>query len=341
MLQNSKQNQTTQKLHIAVLRGGLSEEREVSLKSGEYVLENLDKSKYKVTDVVVNSLDDVLSLAKLTPKVDIAFLALHGKFAEDGKVQALLELMRIKYTGASIEASVIGFDKFLFKQILHSTNASSPKGQKLKTPNDIVVDYQANVLWHNFRKVLDRVCLRQTVRLVKEHLKFPVFVKPNTSGSSYGISKANNEQELRQAVKKAKEFGNKVIIEKAITGLELSIGFVGKHILPPVLIRPKKGKFFDYQSKYETAGAEEICPAPIENKVINKLKKYTKQIITILGDVKYGRIDAIYDPNEQEIYVLEINTLPGMTKTSLLPQEARAYGWSNSQLLDEIIELSK
>ena len=318
--------------HIAVLRGGWSEEREVSLKSGQYVLDNLDRTKYKVTDVIVNNWQDILKLADLS--VDVAFLALHGKGGEDGRVQSLLELMGIRYTGASVEASVIGFDKFLFKQVMRASNVNVPK--------DIVLDYKARRLWigdgTGYKELYGRVCLKHTQSAVKEYLSYPVFVKPDVSGSSFGVTKVKAPKELTPAIKLAKKFGNRVIIEQAIEGLELTIGFVGKHLLPPVLIKPKKGEFFDYASKYEQGGAEEICPAPVSKKIQKALKEEAKNVIAGLGDVKYGRIDAMYSEKEDKIYILEINTLPGMTPTSLLPQEARAYGWTDARLLEEIIE---
>ncbi len=320
------------KIKVGVLFGGWGEEREVSVKSGQFVVENLDRNKYEVREVLVNRIEDII---ELKGEIDLAFIAFHGKIGEGGYVQAILDLLGIPYTSASPLPSQIGMNKWLFKRVLQS--------EGLTTVSDIVLDYVTKRILVNenggYRQVLSRICLRQTVRLIAEKWSYPVFVKPADSGSSFGISKVKNESQLRPAVKEATKFSRQVIIEPSLEGKELTVTFVGKTVLPPILIIPHKGEFFDYASKYEEEGAEEICPAPIDSKLSRRLQRLTLKIKKVVGVETYGRVDFVYKPDEDVIYPLEINTVPGMTTTSLVPKAAAAFGWSNQRLLDEIIRL--
>ncbi len=321
------------KLKVGVISGGWGEEREVSLQTGQFVIKNLDREKYEVVEVVVNDIKDILVLKN---QVDVVFIALHGKWGEGGHVQAILDILKLPYTSASPLASYIGMNKWLFKKALAT--------EGIKVSDDIILDYinQRMVIGRggNYKKILNRVCLRQTSRLIKELWSYPIFVKPVDSGSSFGITKVSKEKELRAAVKTARQFSQQILIEPTIKGKELTVSFVGKTVLPTILIIPQKGKFFDYPSKYETGGAKEICPAPIDSKLNNRLKRLTRTIKQIVGVETYGRVDFIYNETEDQLYPLEINTIPGMTATSLLPKAARTFGWSNSQLLDEILQLA-
>jgi D-alanine-D-alanine ligase len=279
------------KLKVAVLMGGNSTEREVSLMSGREVINNLNKEKYEVIEVVVPE-----ELEKVK-KVDVAFLALHGKGGEDGIIQGYLESLGIKYTGCGVLASALGMDKRIFRMVAE----------------------------------------RENFLMAKETNKVPCVVKPVNGGSSVGVAIAKSEDELRKAIEEAKKYDNEVIVEEYIEGTEVSCGILGDEVLPVIEIVPKKD-FFDYEAKYTDGMSEEICPARLPSEITNKIQEETRRIFKIIGGKGYSRVDFIIK-NERP-YLLEINTLPGMTPNSLLPKEAKEAGYSYSQLLDKIIELS-
>ena len=324
---------------ILVIYGGWGPEREVSIKSAEYVLQHIDRNKYKVIELLLNDASDLIKIQ--THKPDFVFIVLHGTHGEDGNIQAYLEMLGIPYSSVGPLQSQICMDKFVFKQIL--------KTFKIPTIRDIVIRIRGNKhqIWlgtpNSYQPIRDttsgKVTTAQIIETIEQYLKFPVFIKPNNTGSSVGVSKVKSAQQVDQAIQKALDYSDTVIIEKAIEGNELTVGFVGDHILPPVLIKPKKSEFFDYSSKYEPGGAEEICPAPIDTETTKQLNTLVRQIKDALKLDKYARIDFMQDASTKAIYPLEVNTIPGMTQTSLLPQEARAYGWSDEELIERIIEL--
>ncbi len=317
-------------LKVAVLRGGWSGEREVSLKTGQFVLDNLDRTKYQPFDVVVNSFSD---LSNLKSKADFVFIALHGRFGEGGTVQSVLDLLKIPYSSASALASRLAMNKTIFKRVV--------KTEAIQVADDLVLDYVGQRMLAGspagYKQILSRVCLRQSQRLIKSEFGYPVFIKPDDAGSSLGISKVSQISELRPAVKEARKYSDIILIEKAVSGVELTVSFVGKEILPSILIKPKKANFFDYQSKYSLGGSDEICPAPIPARLETRLKRLTLKIKKIIGIKTYGRVDYIWNDKTDEIYTLEANTVPGMTATSLLPRAALAYGWPAKELLNKII----
>jgi D-alanine-D-alanine ligase len=283
------------KLRVAVLMGGISSEREVSLISGKGVFDNLDRKKY---DPVL--IDVPRELEKIKG-CEMAFIALHGKGGEDGQIQGYLETLGIKYTGCGVLASAIGMDKKYFKELLVS--------------KDILVP--------------------ETVS------KAPCVVKPVCGGSSVGVSIVEKNEDLAKAIQLAKKYDDEVIIEEYIKGVEVTCGVWGKdkmEALPVVEIIPKN-KFFDYESKYSDGGAEEICPARLSEAMTKKVQGITVEVFKAIKGRGYARVDMII--KRKEVYVLDINTLPGLTPNSLLPKEARAVGMSYPQLLDRIIELAE
>ncbi|NOY14879.1 MAG: D-alanine--D-alanine ligase [bacterium] len=319
-----------QRLRIAVLFGGWGEEKEISVQSGRFVIDNLDKRKYEVIGVAVKTVDDLIGLKG---RADYVFIALHGRLGEGGYVQALLDMMGLSYSSAGPLASQIGMNKVAFKRVL--------KSEKLPTIDDVVLDYDNDRVLigdkSGYAQVSGGVDLGLTAKLIDGRLGYPVFVKPADSGSSFGVSRVEQASDVKSAVDKAKRFGRMVIIEKEVAGDELTVSFVGKTILPPILIKPKKGVFFNYESKYTNGGAEEICPAPVPMETEKVLKRLSLKIKQAVGVETYGRVDFMMDKKTGGIYPLEINTIPGMTKTSLLPKAAAAFGWPPERLLDEII----
>lgn len=317
------------KINLAVLMGGESSEHEVSLASGRMILEGLDKNKYRALPVVISKRGEWrFGLEKTAPKlnlgdalgelsrrkVDCVFIALHGPFGEDGRIQAILELAGIPYTGSGVLASALAMEKSAAKKIL--------AGAGILTPGHVILkrDYQPAEL---------------------KNIKFPVVVKPPSQGSSVGISIVKKKEDLPKALRESFRFESKAMVEEFISGREITAAVLGNkkfRALPLIEIRPKISSFFDYRAKYEVGGSDEICPAPISRILAEKIQKAAVKAHQILDCRGVTRSDFILKGDKP--YFLEINTIPGMTKTSLVPQAAKKAGLSFSQLLDELIELA-
>lgn len=309
------------KLRVAIVMGGFSNERKISLFSGKNIADNLDSKKYliKIYDLK-KEFDNFFSDAE-QKKFDIVFIALHGKYGEDGTIQRLLELLKIPYTGSGVLASALGMNKVMSKKIFIQEN--------INTPEYIFFNKQE---YFSSKKIL--------FKKIKARLNFPCVVKPCGGGSSIGVNIAKNFKDLKESIKKAFKEDNELIIEKYILGKEISVPLIGNNelqVLPIIEIRSKK-HFFDYQAKYDSKNCEEITPAEISKNLAKKVQEIAKKVHLSLGCRGFSRVDMIL--NENKIYVLEINTIPGMTKNSLLPKSARAAGISFPKLLDKIIKLA-
>ena len=291
------------KIRVAVLGGGISNEREVSLSTASQVMDNLDKEKFQ--PVFYDTKTDLLKLFADAQKnqVDVAFIALHGKGGEDGTIQGMLELLDVPYIGPGVLASAIGMDKIVSKQLFEKAGITMPKTFEV----------------HN--------------------AQFPCVVKPNVGGSSIGISLVNNTQEFDQAVSVAFSQDKDILIEEYILGTEITVGVLGNkelQVLPVVEICPKN-KFFDYQAKYDAEYCNEIVPARISEESARQAQELAKKVYRLLGCKGFSRIDMILRQGTGEPVVLEINTIPGLTPNSLLPKAAEAAGISFSQLLEKVI----
>jgi len=289
--------------------GGISSEREVSLISGHEVIKNLDKNKYEVIPVDFDG--DCSWVDKLKP--DLVFIALHGKYGEDGSVQSLLDVLNQKYTGSGSVASFLGMNKMFFKFLVNKEKIKNPKAIFMKDKNINMDDLKK--------------------------LGWPVVVKPVLGGSSVGISIVKSKKDLVKAMNLAFKYDKEILIEEYIKGVEISCGVIedkGKIVpLPLVEICPKK-EFFDFESKYNEKICQEIIPARISNELTQKISEISKNIFKLLKCRGMARVDFIIRNNE--VYVLEINIIPGLTSKSLLPKEAAAIGIDYSNLLDKIIE---
>ena len=304
------------KMTIALLSGGISSERDVSIASGGQVNEALDRSKYNV--IRYDPKSDLQRLMEDAPKIDAALIILHGPFGEDGTVQGFLDLLSIPYQGAGVLGSAIGMNKVASKQLYEKSGLRIPPYMTLK---------RSDVL--NPEDCADK-------------LGMPLVVKPVASGSSVGISIVKSIDALKDATEKAFDEDHEVLIEAFIKGTELTGGVIGNEklqALPIIEIIPNEAhEFFDYVAKYTAGVTEEICPARISDAMTKKAQECAKKAHRAIFCKGYSRTDMIL--SDEEIYVLETNTIPGMTPTSLLPQAAAAAGLSFSGLLDRLIELS-
>lgn len=340
-------------MRIVVLAGGLSTERDVSISSGILVaaalrqkgqevvlldvftgyeqnicdIDALFKQNYSfaekasvgktvsdISEIKENRLDKSdrfigANVIEICSEADITFLALHGGEGENGQLQAAFDLLGIKYTGTGYLGSALAMNKGLTKSVFVQNKINTPSGGIYKS----IADAES---WS----------------------VFPCVVKPCSGGSSVGIAKAENKEEFDAAVKDAFKYENEVVVEQFVKGREFSVGILGGKALAPIEIIPKSG-FYDYESKYQAGATVEICPADIDEKTDELLRSSATAAYNALHLESYARIDFLLDENG-EAYCLEANTLPGMTPTSLLPQEAAVDGLDYADLCEKIIEIS-
>lgn len=340
-------------MRIVVLAGGLSTERDVSISSGILVasalrekghevvlldvftgyeqnicdIDALFKQNYSFADKAnvsetVSDLSEVrenrlnksdrfigTNVIEICSEADITFLALHGGEGENGQIQASLDLLGIKYTGTGYLGSALAMNKGLTKSVFVQNKINTPAGEIFKSVED-----------------------------AKSWSIFPCVVKPCSGGSSVGIAKAENEEEYILAVKDAFRYENEIVVEQFVKGREFSVGILGGKALPPIEIIPKSG-FYDYAAKYQAGATDEICPADIDEQTDKKLRESAVAAYNSLHLDSYARVDFLVDENG-EPFCLEANTLPGMTPTSLLPQEAAVEGLNYADLCEKIIEIS-
>lgn len=298
-------------MKIGVIMGGISSEREVSLQTGQEMIRHLDHSRYEVVPIVIDQRADLIARVQQAG-IELALLALHGQYGEDGTVQGALETLGIPYTGSGVLASSLCMNKQLSKMLLKAAGVHTPAGLCWQGMDDY--DPQA-----------------------VERLGYPVIVKPNTGGSSIGIQLVRNEKELLRAVQEACSLDQAILIEPYIQGTELTCPIVDGEVLPIIGIRSVHSEWFDYKAKYEAGGAEEKViqfPPVIEQRV----REAALASYRLLQCKVYARVDMILCQDTP--YVLEVNTLPGMTAGSLLPKSAAAAGVTFTQLLDRIIASS-
>lgn len=296
-------------MKIAIVMGGISSEREVSLKSGEAVFNGIDKNKYEVVKVVLDDKKDIFT--KITDDIDFAFLALHGKFGEDGCVQSILEAMDIPYSGCGPLTSALCMDKNMTKKILRDSNLPTAPWTVVRSVEEI--DYEEI-----------------------ENIGYPVFIKPNSGGSSVATFLVKSKDEVLNAVEKGLEVDDCVMIEKYIKGGEYTSFILNGEVFPTISIKANS-EFFDFESKYSQNGATEEV-VYLEEKLQEEINEISKGCWKAFNCKAYVRVDVIISDGVP--YVLELNTLPGMTQTSLIPRSAKAKGIEFSQLIEKIIEYS-
>jgi len=297
-------------MNILLIAGGWSSERDVSLSGAVHIETSLKKLGHRVA-----RLDPLTEFGKITECArdhDFAFLNLHGSPGEDGLIQSLLDLAGCPYQGSGPRASFLALNKAASKQLFRAGGLATADWE-------LLVEKPAPGWTPPFG--------------------LPLFLKPNTGGSSLGMSFTRTIDELPAALEVAFAHGREVLAEPALTGVEVTCAVLGNETLPPILIRPKAGDFFDYQSKYEKDAADEICPAPLPDEITKAVSRAALRAHELLGLSGYSRADFIL-VGETPV-LLEVNTLPGMTATSLLPRAARAVGLDYTALVARLIELGE
>lgn len=293
---------------VAVLLGGNSAEREVSLKSGQAVLSALLSAGVDAISFDPQA-QPLWQLKELN--VERVFIALHGRGGEDGTIQGALEFMGIPYTGSNVLGSALGMDKVRCKQLFKAVGLSTAPF----TVVDAKKGFDANAIMGEFKKVM---------------------VKPSHEGSSIGMAQANNADELTDALNEAFKFDNQVLVEQWITGREFTVAVLGDEVQPVIEMTTPNG-FYDYQAKYQSTTTEYHCPADLSASDTKHLQTISLEAFALVGASGWGRVDAMQDDNG-EFYLLEVNTVPGMTEKSLVPMAAKANGASFEQLVVRILE---
>lgn len=297
-------------MKVGVIMGGVSSEKQVSIMTGEEMIAHLDKSKYEVVAIKVNE-NDKAELMEKVRNIDIALLALHGKFGEDGTIQGVLETMGVPYTGSGILSSSICMDKNISKKILRYESVETPDWLYLSNINELQFDEL-------------------------EKMGYPLVVKPNSGGSSVGVKIVYDKNSLLTSVEEVFKWDSEIIIEKYVEGEEITCSILNGELLPIISIR-HTAQFFDYKAKYEDAATiEEVVELP--SAIHERVAEAAKACYSALKCSVYARIDMMIKDGIP--YVMEVNTLPGMTKNSLLPKSASSAGITYTQLLDKIIEIS-
>jgi len=342
------------KINIAVLMGGRTAEHEISLASGAMVVNHLDRRRYNVKPVVINRagrwhvprgylrtrrrsqlhgrsgrqrflpVGEALSRL-LRDRVDCVFIAMHGPYGEDGTVQGMMEMLDFPYTGSDVCASALAMDKVKAKEIYRCN--------RISTPPYLVLDASA---WEKSRTSL--------LGRIREAIGYPCFLKPVRLGSSVGLTICRNQAELLRKMPSSLRYGGRILVEAYVQGRELTCAVIdtprGKPAiaLPPTEIIPRTRSYFDYHAKYTPGASLEITPAPIRKALTARVQDLALRAHRALGCSGMSRTDMI--ARRGRLHVLETNTIPGMTKVSLLPQAARAAGLSFPMLLDRIIATS-
>lgn len=297
---------------IGVLYGGMSAEREVSLRSGQAIYEALKRRGHQV---VLVDVDQNIAEVLKKEKIELAYLALHGRYGEDGCVQGVLEILQIPYTGASLLGSGLAMDKYLSKELLQGTEIPLAQHDFLDLNQNKVAEFLTEYTWRG-----------------------PVIVKPSREGSSVGMKIVKEEHELHSALQFAAQYDSRILIEDYLPGREFTVAVLDGQVLPVVEIKAGN-EFYDYEAKYTKGKTEYLVPAPLSENLTESLQKFSLRVASRFDLLSLCRVDFIL--HQDQPYFLEVNTLPGMTETSLVPKAAQAAGLSFEDLVEKILSTAR
>jgi D-alanine-D-alanine ligase len=294
--------------------GGASTEREISLRTGKAVLKALRAKKYHADAIDVTT---AIAQALLKKKVEVAFIALHGKGGEDGTIQGTLEMLHIPYTGSGVLASALAMHKGMTKKIL--------RYHRIPTADFQVITAET----------IERVDFHRTIKV-----PLPLVVKPIAEGSTIGTSIVTHKRHLRTACRQAASCDRSILLERFIEGIEITTGIVNGKALPLIEIVPRDG-FYSFRSKYTPGSTDYIVPARITKSSTEKIQQLSIRAFHALGCEGVARVDLIFSRQQKQPYILEINTIPGMTETSLLPMAATSAGIEFDELVEKILHTAR
>jgi D-ala D-ala ligase N-terminal domain protein len=338
-----------EKLKLGVIYGGMSTENKVSCVSGASVIKNLNKEKYDITPIYIDekgnwfeikNLDknekiEIDNVMKFLKKIDVVFPVLHGLYGEDGTIQGIFELLKIPYVGCGVLASSVGMDKVYTKIIFDKAEINQTKYVYIRKYEDkyIYIDNNFN------EKVLG---LKDIEKIVIEKLKYPMFIKPSNSGSSVGISKANNQEELENAIIEASKFDKKILIEEGIDGREVECAVLGNEEIKSSCVGEIKAadEFYSYDAKYKNQESKTLIPANISEEKSKEIQKLAIKAFKAIDGKGLSRVDFFIEKDTEKVYINEINTLPGFTSISMYPKLFEQVGVGYTELLDKLIDLA-
>lgn len=304
-------------INVAVIYGGKSKEREVSLKSGRGISDALKKKGCNVIEIDYTS-KDFISL--LNNGIDVVYIALHGRYGEDGRIQGLLDMLEIPYVGSGVFASALAMNKAKSKRIFEYYGIRVAKDEIVNQEDDLSL----------------------VTSDIDTKFTYPLVVKPNQEGSTIGLSIVSDKEELEKAIINALSFDSEILIEEYIDGTEVTVAVLEAdnkiEALPIIEIIPNKNKYYDYESKYAPGGSDHIIPARIDINTERVVKQWAIEAHKLLGCETFSRVDFIIPSDGTAPVILEVNTLPGMTETSLYPDAARAVGISYEDIVYKFIE---
>ena len=345
-------------MKVGVIFGGMSTENEVSVVSANSIMKNLDKSKYDIYPIYIskegkwnkytyedkdiefggqiNDIEEIDNVIEYLKSLDLIFPVLHGLYGEDGTIQGLFELLKIPYVGCKVLASSVGMDKVYTKIIFEKAGLKQAKYEYIRKDKEkyIYIDKEFN------EKIVD---LSEASKIISNNLKFPMFVKPSNSGSSVGINKAENIEDLKKYIEYASKFDKKILIEGGINGREVECAVLGNEDVIASCVGEIKSadEFYSYDAKYKNQESKTEIPAKISKDIEQEIRKEAIKAFKAIDGSGLSRVDFFIEYGTNQIYINEINTMPGFTSISMYPKLFEASGINYSELLDKLIDLVK
>ena len=325
---------------LGIIYGGISTEHDVSIMSAKSVIENLDKQKYEIHELYINKYgkwfeikngekEEIYNLLWTLKELDVVFPVLHGKGGEDGTIQGMLEMLQIPYVGCGVLASAVGMDKAYTKILFEKAKIPQAKYVYVRKRGDTYYIINEKFEEEEFK-----------IEKIKEKLKFPMFVKPSNSGSSVGVKKAQNQEELRMAIEYAGQFDDKILIEQGIDGKEVECAVLEDGEIKASTVGEIKSaeEYYSFDAKYNIPESKTLIPAEIEKDKIEEIRKLAIKAFKAIDGKGLSRVDFFIENGTGKIYINEINTMPGFTKISMYPKLFENVGIKYSDLLDKLIE---
>lgn len=330
-------------IKLGIIYGGISTEHDVSKMSAKSVVENLNKEKYEIHELYISKYgkwyqivngekEEIYNLVWTLKELDVVFPVLHGLGGEDGTIQGLLEMLQVPYVGCGVLASSVGMDKVYSKIIFEKAGIPQMPYIYIKKKKDGYVIIQNNFEEEEFK-----------IEKITEKLKFPMFVKPSNSGSSVGVKKATNKEELKMAIENAGQYDSKILVEQGVNARELECAILdGKEIKVSTVGEILSAEeFYSFDAKYNIPESKTIIPADISKEQIEQIQNLAIKAFKAIDGKGLSRVDFFVEKETNKIYINEINTMPGFTKISMYPKLFEAVGITYTELLDKLIENTK
>ena len=323
-------------IKLGIIYGGISTEHDVSIMSAKSVISNLNKEKYEIHDIYINEYgkwfennEEIYNLIWKLKELDVVFPVLHGSGGEDGTIQGLLEMFKIPYVGCGVLASSVGMDKVYTKMVFEKAGIPQAPYVYIKRKDESYLII--NEMFEEEEFNLDKITSK---------LKFPMFVKPSNSGSSVGVKKAMNENELKTAIQYASQYDTKILVEQGIDGKEVECAILdGKEVIASTVGEIISAEdFYSFDAKYNIPESKTVIPAVITQEQIEEIRKLAIRAFKTIDGKGLSRVDFFVEKETNKIYINEINTMPGFTKISMYPKLFEAVGISYSELLDKLIQ---